>query len=94
MIDLPLVIGIDIGTSGARAVAMGLDRRVAASGMAKLADFSDDHRAPEAWAAAVDTALGFVLAAIDPGRVRAIAIDGTSGTLLPVNEKAGRWRGR
>ena len=89
MIDLQLVIGIDIGTSGARAVAMGLDRRVAASGMAKLADFSDDHRAPEAWAAAVDTALGFVLAAVDPGRVRAIAIDGTSGTLLPVNEKGG-----
>lgn len=86
MIELPLVIGIDIGTSGARAVAMGLDHLIVASGAAKLADVSSDHRAPEAWAGAVDTALGFVLATIDPARVRAIAIDGTSGTLLPVDK--------
>ncbi|WEZ82735.1 FGGY-family carbohydrate kinase [Rhizobium sp. 32-5/1] len=80
----PLVIGIDIGTSGARAVAMDLSFRIVASGSAKMADFSSDHRDPGVWWKALQTALGVVLAAIDATRVRAISIDGTSGTLLPV----------
>ncbi|CAN7492492.1 FGGY-family carbohydrate kinase [Rhizobium sp. LjRoot98] len=80
----PLVIGIDIGTSGARAVAMDADFDIAASGASRLADFSADHRDPVIWWQAVQTALGQVLGAIDRTRVRAIAIDGTSGTVLPV----------
>jgi sugar (pentulose or hexulose) kinase len=81
----PLVIGIDMGTSGARAVAMAPDHRIEASAAAKLSIFSDDHRDPSGWWAAVRQVLGEVLAAIDPARVVAIAIDGTSGTMLPVN---------
>lgn len=81
----PLVIGIDIGTSGARAVAMDADFDVVASGSSKLADFSTDHRDPVIWWKAVQIALGQVLEAIDRTRVRAIAIDGTSGTVLPVS---------
>lgn len=82
--DTPLVIGIDIGTSGARAVAMDGDFVVVASGAAKMADFSADHRDPIAWWQALQMALEQVLATIDRTRVRAIAIDGTSGTILPV----------
>jgi D-ribulokinase len=81
----PLVIGIDIGTSGARAVAMDADFGVVASGFSKLGDFSADHREPIVWWKAVCTALGQVLDAIDGARVKAIAIDGTSGTMLPVD---------
>jgi sugar (pentulose or hexulose) kinase len=81
----PLVIGIDIGTSGARAVAMDAAFNVVGSGSAKLADFSADHRDPVIWWQAVQTALGQVLDAIDRKQVRAIAIDGTSGTMLPVS---------
>jgi sugar (pentulose or hexulose) kinase len=81
----PLVIGIDIGTSGARAVAMDADFSIVAAGSSKLADFSTDHRDPVIWWKAVQTALGQVLEAIDRTRVRAIAIDGTSGTVLPVS---------
>lgn len=84
--DGPLVIGIDIGTSGARAVAMAPDFSVVASGTAKMADFSADHRDPAAWWKAVQAALGIVLESIDRSRVRALAIDGTSGTMLPVSE--------
>jgi sugar (pentulose or hexulose) kinase len=80
----PLVIGIDIGTSGARAVAMDTAFNVVSSGSSKLADFSSDHRDPVIWWRAVQTALGQVLDAIDRAQVRAIAIDGTSGTMLPV----------
>lgn len=81
----PLVIGIDIGTSGARAVAMDAGFRIAASGSSKLADFSADHRDPVVWWKSVQTALGQVLDGIDRTKVRAIAIDGTSGTMLPVS---------
>lgn len=80
----PLVIGIDMGTSGARAVAMTGDHRVVATGAARLADISADHRDPAGWWSAVSAALGSVLAAIDRKMVRAIAVDGTSGTVLPI----------
>jgi sugar (pentulose or hexulose) kinase len=81
----PLVIGIDMGTSGARAVAMAPDLSIVASTSAKLASFSGDHRDPAGWWAAVRAALSGVLGAIDRSRVVTIAIDGTSGTLLPVD---------
>ncbi len=81
----PLVIGIDIGTSGARAVAMDGDFAIVAFGAAKMADFSADHRDPIAWWKALQVALEQVLDAIDRRRVKAIAIDGTSGTILPVS---------
>ncbi|WP_209855847.1 FGGY-family carbohydrate kinase [Rhizobium herbae] len=83
--NAPLVIGIDIGTSGARAVAMDLGFNIVASGSSKLVDFSDDHRDPIVWWKAVQTAFFQVLEAIDRPQVRAIAIDGTSGTMLPVS---------
>lgn len=80
-----LVIGIDVGTSGARAVAMTPDFRVVASGSAKMADFSADHRDPIVWWLAVRAALAEVLTVIDRSAVVALAIDGTSGTVLPVD---------
>lgn len=79
-----LVVGIDIGTSGARAVAMAPDGAIVASGAAKLATFSDDHRDPVGWWKAVQAAFGEVLEAVDRGVIRAISFDGTSGTMLPV----------
>ncbi|APG88324.1 xylulose kinase (plasmid) [Sinorhizobium americanum CCGM7] len=79
-----LVLGIDMGTSGARAVAMDEAGNVASSGAAKLAAFSEDHRDPIGWWKAVQAALLEALSAVDPARVRAISIDGTSGTMLPV----------
>ncbi|MCA1367635.1 FGGY-family carbohydrate kinase [Bradyrhizobium sp. BRP14] len=79
-----LVLGVDMGTSGARAVAMSDAGEIVASASAKLAAFSDDHRDPLGWWIAVQAALAETLAAIDPTQVRAIGIDGTSGTMLPV----------
>jgi len=85
MTDTPLVIGIDLGTSGARAVAMSADFAIHSSAAAKLSDFASDHRDPEGWWSAVRAALAGVLKDIDLSAVRALAIDGTSGTMLPVN---------
>lgn len=81
----PLAIGIDMGTSGARAVAMSPDFEVHAAASARLSSFSEDHRDPNGWWAAVRSALGGVLNAIDRTRVVALAVDGTSGTMLPVD---------
>ncbi len=79
-----LVLGIDLGTSGARAVAMTAAGEIAASGAARLAAFSDDHRDPLGWWKAVQAALAQALEAIDGSHICAVGIDGTSGTMLPV----------
>ncbi|RWC44765.1 MAG: carbohydrate kinase [Mesorhizobium sp.] len=86
---LPLVIGIDIGTSGARAVAMRPDFSIAGYSAVPLDRFGRGGRAPTAWWQAVEAALTDLLSRIDRAAVRAIAVDGTSGTLLPV-DAAGR----
>lgn len=85
MTDQALCIGIDIGTSGARSVAMTASFEVVASGSARLDAFSPNHREPAGWWSAVQSALSQVLAQIDRKQVRAISIDGTSGTVLPVS---------
>jgi D-ribulokinase len=85
----PLAIGIDIGTSGARAVAMRADFSIAARSAVSLEIFGENARDPSIWWAAVSTALTELLSRIDRAAVRSIAVDGTSGTLLPV-DSAGR----
>ncbi|MDX3925037.1 MAG: FGGY-family carbohydrate kinase [Shinella sp.] len=80
-----IVVGIDIGTSGVRAVAMAPDFSVLASGAAKLSEFSPDHRDPAVWRQAMRAALGRLFGSFADGNVVAVSIDGTSGTLLPVD---------
>ncbi|PBB68427.1 carbohydrate kinase [Mesorhizobium sp. WSM4312] len=82
---MPLVIGIDIGTSGARAVAMRPDFSIAGQSAVRLDKFGQNPRSPAAWWQAVRAALTELLSGIDRTAVRAIAVDGTSGTLLPVD---------
>ncbi|MDW9961802.1 FGGY-family carbohydrate kinase [Sinorhizobium meliloti] len=79
-----LVLGIDLGTSGARAVAMTAAGEIVASGAARLTAFSDDHRDPLGWWKAVQAALAQALEAIDGSHICAVGIDGTSGTMVPV----------
>ncbi|AGB44013.1 pentulose/hexulose kinase [Mesorhizobium australicum WSM2073] len=81
----PLVVGIDIGTSGARAVAMRRDFFIAAQSAVPLDRFGPNPRDPRTWWQAVQAALAGLLSSIDRATVRAIAVDGTSGTLLPVD---------
>ncbi|MES0154847.1 FGGY-family carbohydrate kinase [Mesorhizobium sp. M0018] len=85
----PLAIGIDIGTSGARAVAMRPDFSIAAHSAIALERFGPNGRDPAIWWEAVGATLAELLKCIDRAAVRSIAVDGTSGTLLPV-DGAGR----
>lgn len=82
----PLAIGIDLGTSGARAVALNAAFDIVAQGAAKLPSTPGGASDPHEWWRAVETALQNVLAAVDRSAVGALAVDATSGTLLPVDE--------
>lgn len=84
-----LFIGLDIGTSGARAIAMTQDGAVAGSSSSPMRDHGADHRAPKVWLGAAKTTLAALCATIERPRVKAICVDGTSGTMLPV-DKAGQ----
>ncbi|MBZ9822849.1 FGGY-family carbohydrate kinase [Mesorhizobium sp. CA4] len=84
-----LALGIDIGTSGSRAVAMRPDFSIAASAAVPLERFGANDRDPAVWWSAVGTTLQELFSQIDRRAVRAIAVDGTSGTVLPV-DRVGR----
>jgi sugar (pentulose or hexulose) kinase len=83
------VIGLDLGTSGVRAAAVDGSGRILALGTAKLpatrATGARREQSPEDWwngcRAAVEE-LGLKVALSD---ARAIAVDATSGTILPVD---------
>lgn len=81
-----IYIGLDIGTSGARAIAMHADGVVLAEGKSAMLDHGENHRDPEIWWSAASVALKKALQHMDASRVVAICVDGTSGTMIPVDE--------
>jgi hypothetical protein len=84
--DAPLFVGIDIGTTGCRTVAIGLDGGTVADASAPIsapvmrgAEITQD---PALWWKAVTDALATLCRKIDPKRVQALAVDATSSTVL------------
>jgi D-ribulokinase len=84
-------IGIDIGTSGCRAVAIDGEEKQLAQAQAPLppplrfeGQVTQD---PSDWWQAVSATLKQLLTEIDPSRVRRIAVAGTSGTLVLCDKK-------
>ncbi|MEM9049389.1 MAG: FGGY-family carbohydrate kinase [Pseudomonadota bacterium] len=81
-------LGIDIGTSGVRAALLAADRSVVAIGVAALDDEgagAGGRRDPAVWKAALAAALADLGASADLGAVGAVAVDGTSGTVLALD---------
>lgn len=78
-----MYLGIDIGTSGVRAIAIDGDERPVAEAAAR---FGKEPRDPENWRATLRRVMAEILQKVDPAAVSALAIDGTSGTLLAVDE--------
>lgn len=96
--DGGLFLGIDVGTGGVRVVAVTEAGDVAAASSVAfdaeiLAPQQGRHeQPPDAWWHATCQAAGATLAALsatDRGRLLAVAVDGTSGTLVTV-DKAGQ----
>ena len=92
-----LAVGIDVGTSGVRAIAVGPDGTEVAQAARRLpASTVEGPRVtqePEAWWRATAEALAEVAAAA-PGRIAALAVDGTSGTLLLADAEGAAARAR
>ncbi len=80
-----LCLGLDLGTSGARAVVIDAAGLEVASAKAAMSDFGANLRDPQVWWQAARHAVMGALAQIDRGRIAALAVDGTSGTLLAVD---------
>ena len=84
-----LCLGLDLGTSGARAVVIDAAGAELASAKAPMADFGPNPRDPQIWWQAARRAVQGALAQVDRSRIVALAVDGTSGTMLAV-DAAGR----
>jgi sugar (pentulose or hexulose) kinase len=84
-------LGIDIGTSGIRAVLLGRDGDVLAMGQTEMMlpqqSFGRLWQDARVWAAAMDEVLLGLKSKFNEHKVLALAIDGTSGTVLPVDER-------
>ena len=72
-------LGVDVGTSGVRAAIVDATKTVVAYAAEPFAPAGA--RDPSAWVAAVEAAV----ARLDLNGVEAIAIDGTSGTLVAID---------
>jgi sugar (pentulose or hexulose) kinase len=88
-----VVIGLDMGTGGARALAVTLDGQVVATGRAAIppsACFTNGPRVeqqPDAWwQAAVDSLQAATAELPNGAAVRGISVDATSGTFLLLGE--------
>jgi len=88
-----LFVGIDLGTSGCRALAINNDGRVHAEARTTLPSPTKSGAAIEQnaafWWEAVCQTLEQLLSQLDSRKVKSLAIDGTSGTLL-LSDSQGR----
>ncbi|MDJ0684617.1 MAG: FGGY-family carbohydrate kinase [Alphaproteobacteria bacterium] len=80
-----LFLGLDIGTSGARAIVIDADGATRSEAKSAMSDHGANHRSPEVWWATARSAVEEALADIEPRCIRALSVDGTSGTVLPVD---------
>jgi sugar (pentulose or hexulose) kinase len=79
-----VAIGVDLGTSGIRAALVDARRDVVALASAPIA--AADRTTPGAWWAALRQAIGALAHEASLADVESIAVDGTSGTILPIDD--------
>ena len=84
-----LVLGIDIGTSGVRAVLMNSKFDVVAQSSSLMSDFDPSHRSPVVWWKSLESALEQLRTEAPEQwrQVLGISVDGTSGTMLALNNE-------
>ncbi|WP_394841865.1 hypothetical protein LZC95_32920 [Pendulispora brunnea] len=81
-------LGIDLGTQSVRAIVLTDDGVIVGEGTAPLESVRTDGRHeqdPKAWWTAVVAAVHAARADLDASRIEAVAVDGTSGTILLAN---------
>jgi len=84
------VLGFDIGTSGVRALAVDAHGRILGAGSAKLPPTlvtgTRREQHPDDWWYGLQAACRALAKQVDLKQAQAVALDATSGTILPVNE--------
>lgn len=80
-----IIIGLDLGTSGARAIAMTHEGLVVGQGKSLMEDHGNNIRDPAIWWATAKAALHRALEQVDRSKIIALCVDGTSGTMIPIN---------
>lgn len=78
------LIGVDVGTSGVRAAALGADGNLVGNASASMASVGGEPTAPETWWRATVACFERLRGECDLSDVRAMAVDGTSGTMVAV----------
>ncbi|MFC0039171.1 FGGY-family carbohydrate kinase [Actinomadura rayongensis] len=89
---MDVFLGVDVGTQGVRAVAVSRAGALAGHGAVPLTGSRDGPRHeqdPAAWWTASVEACRLALRSVPAGSVRAVAVDGTSGTIL-LTDRHGR----
>jgi len=86
-----LVLGIDVGTSGVRITAIDHGAKVVAFAAAPMPPTHRDGQRitqdASVWARGLDDAMAHLASMIDLARVGALAVDGTSGTLVAIDDR-------
>ena len=88
-LDGPIWLGIDVGTQSVRALAVSGNGETLGSGSQKLTSDRDGGRHeqdPEEWWKAVALACRQAVADLPAERIAGVAVDGTSGTILFMDE--------
>lgn len=75
-----LYLGVDLGTSGCRVMAIDASAKVQAEANILYAD--SDNQTPQMWWQALEQVFKKLLSEIDANAIKAIAIDGTSSTVF------------
>jgi len=87
VIHEPVVIGIDVGTQGARVVTHDRTGAMVASASERFSgNWASGEQDPEAWWGAVVRGLRSVSEVLDGRPVDGISVTSTSGTVLPLDE--------
>jgi sugar (pentulose or hexulose) kinase len=79
-------LGVDVGTSGVRAAILAADGEVVGAASASLASIGDDPTAPQVWWRAALACFARLRADCDLSGLVSVAVDGTSGTMVAVDE--------
>ena len=87
--NAPLHVGIDLGTSGCRAVAIDGEGKLQGDAAVAMPSPERDgarvEQAPSVWWQAVEACLDALFQTVPPAAVATLAVDGTSGTVLLVD---------
>ena len=78
----PLFIGIDLGTSGCRAIAVDASGKIKAQAQINYANKNHKQQTPADWWQATQAVLHAITSEFNQQHIQAIAVDGTSGTVL------------